>query len=462
MPAKIENKSVMFTVREISEILGSVQEGDSEFPLSPVTGIEIDSNRMGDDFLFVAVRGEHRDGHEFLEAAFSNGAVAAVVSRDVAKARGLRGPRYIVVKDTVFALGELARIYRKRFDIDIVAVTGSNGKTTVKNLIFEILSKTGKALKSEKNYNNFYGLPLSIFKLTKDHKSAVFELGMSAPGEIARLGEIASPDVGVITNVGPAHIEFFGSLEKIAETKLEIQGTIAGNGTLVINGDDKLLMKKVRRDGVNLVTFGLDGSNDFHPRNLEFDDNQNPNFIVDGSTIRSNLTGVHNVYNLLTAFAVSQILGIDPKSASAALETYRPSEMRSEVVKRGGISFIVDCYNANPVSMKYALDTISKMKCDGRRIAVLGDMLELGDNSRDYHGEIGKYAAQVNIDHIFCFGSLAREIVRSFGKNGRHFEDKDELSRELFAFLRKGDLVLLKASRGMAFEEIFNDLIGKP
>jgi len=461
METTLNRGETMFTVREISEILDSVLEGDSEFPLSPLTGIEIDSRRVCEGYLFVAVKGEKQDGHDFLESAFANGAAAAVVSRREIEARRLRDSRHIVVDDTIFALGELARHYRRLFDIDVVAVTGSNGKTTVKNLIYEILCRWGRALKSEKNYNNFFGLPLSIFKLTDRHKSAVFELGMSAAGEIARLGEIVSPTVGVITNVGPAHLEFLGSIEKIAEAKLEIQRNIRKGGTLIINGDDNLLARKVDEKACRIMTFGLGEKNEIRPEGLTFDEKQRPRFSLGDLNILSSLPGVHNVYNLLAAIAVSRVLGVDSKSVSAALNGYSSKDLRSEIVSKKGITIIVDCYNANPVSMKYAIDTLSAMKCRGRRIAVLGDMLELGKNSESYHREIGHYAREKGIEALFCQGPLSTHTADAFGEKARHFPDKKEVSGCLLKFLKSGDIVLFKASSGMALEEIYYDVLGE-
>ena len=460
MESTINRNKTMFTLREIGEILGSVREGDSEFPLVPVAGIEIDSRRIHKGDLFIAVKGENRDGHDFVESAFSNGAVAAVVSKKEIERKNLRDRKFIAVDDTIFALGELARRYRKLFKIDVVAVTGSNGKTTVKNLIYEILSRNGQALKSEKNFNNFFGLPLSIFRLTDHHKSAVFELGMSAPGEIARLGEIVSPDVAVITNVGPAHLEFFGSVEKIAEAKLEIQKILRKGGTLVINGDDDLLARKVDKKACRIRTFGLGEQNEIRPESLTFDEKQLPKFSVGDIDVRSNLPGIHNVYNLLAAIAVSRVLGIDSLTTADALSGYSSKDLRSEIVSKKGITFIVDCYNANPVSMKYAIDTLSAMNCRGRRIAVLGDMLELGKNSDDYHREIGRYARKKAIDAVFCHGPLSRHIAESFGENACHFPDKKEMSHRISNFLKSGDIALFKASRGIALEQVFYEVLG--
>jgi len=459
METAIKDAKTMFTLGEISEILGSVMEGDPESRLTPLMGIEIDGRRTRTGYLFVAVAGEKRDGHDYVEQAFSNGAAAAVVSREQAARRRWLGSRYIEADDTVFALGELARSFRRKFDLKVVAVTGSNGKTTVKNLIYEIMSIEGPALKSAMNFNNFFGLPLSIFKITDSHKAAVFELGMSAAGEISRLSRIASPDIAVITNVGPAHLEFFENVERIADAKLEITDGMRADGALIINGDDRLLRRKIDRH-IETVTFGLDGKNDVYPRELEFDDQQRPSFKINGVKFRMNLPGVHNLYNALAAIAVAEKLGIDTRKYADTLRDYVSTDMRTQIVARAGITYMIDCYNANPVSMKYALDTLAGMNCAGRRIAVLGDMLELGPRSREYHLETGEYAREKGIDGLFCCGEFSAGIARGFGENAIFMNSKSELADRLREFLRSGDLVLFKASRGMAMEEIVKNLLG--
>lgn len=454
MGIMVEKKDALFTVKEVGEILGSRLEGDPGFHLTSVRGIKIDSRKIEKDDLFVAVKGAKYDGHDFVESALSNGAVVAVVSGQEAERRKLVENRYIAVEDTVYALGELARHHRKRLNLNVVAVTGSNGKTTVKNLIYEILSTNGAVLKSPANFNNFFGLPLSIFQLGHNHKSAVLELGMSARGEISRLAEIASPDIAVITNVGPVHLEFFKNIDEIAAAKLEILDRIEPGGSLIVNGDDEMIANRIYQKDYEIIRFGLSGDNDIYSQDLTFDKNQLPSFKIAGIPIRSNLPGVHNVYNVLAAFAVSKALGISAEAAAAAISRYRPSEMRSEIITKKGITLIIDCYNANPVSMKYALDTLAGMESKGHRIAVLGDMLELGERSEMYHRQIGAYALEIGIDNIFCYGPLSGFIAEAFGEKALHFDQQGELAGRLLSEIDRGDIVLFKGSRGMALENI--------
>jgi UDP-N-acetylmuramoyl-tripeptide--D-alanyl-D-alanine ligase len=456
MGIMVEKKDVLFTIKEAGEILGSRLEGDSGFHLTSIRGIKIDSRKIEKDDLFVAVKGVKYDGHDFIESALSKGAVAAVVSRQEAERRKLVDNRYIVVEDTVYALGELARHHRKRLNLNVVAVTGSNGKTTVKNLIYEILSTNGPALKSPANFNNLFGLPLSIFQLGSNHKFAVLELGMSARGEISRLAEIASPEIAVITNVGPVHLEFFKSIDEIAAAKLEILEWIEPGGSLIVNGDDEMLAGKIYRKDYEIIRFGLSGDNDIYVQDLTFDQKQLPSFKIAGIRIRSSLPGVHNVYNILAAFAVSRALGVSAEAVAAAISRCRPGKMRSEIVTKKGTTLIIDCYNANPVSMKYALDTLAAMECKGHRIAVLGDMLELGERSEMYHRQIGAYALGIGIDSVFCYGPLSGFIAEAFGEKALHFDEQGELAGRLLSEIDRGDIVLFKGSRGMALENIVN------
>ncbi len=454
MKTMVENKDILFTAGEIGEILGANSEGAPDFRSVPITGVRIDSRLVGKGDLFIAVRGENRDGHDYVDSAFTNGAVAAVVSGEIATGKDITGNNLFIVEDTVYALGEIARHYRNKMPAKVIAVTGSNGKTTVKNMVYEIVSRKASSIKSQGNYNNFFGLPLSIFNLKDKTDYAVFELGMSRRGEISRLGEIASPELAVITNVGPVHLEFFNSLEDIASAKLEIVDKVKSGGTLIVNGDDELLQGAKTNRNLEIIKFGLSHKNDIYPADLEFDENQLAGFKIEGIDFRLNAPGIHNVYNAVAAYSVAVVEGVDPIAAADAICGFQPNGMRSQIFHKSGISFFIDCYNANPVSMKYAIDSLALMKCSGRRIAVLGDMLELGESSERYHREVGKYAKKAGIDYVMAFGKFSRLLIDEFGKSGEHFDDKMKLLSRLKKLLKKGDLVLFKGSRGMAMEEV--------
>ncbi len=459
MNSVTDNKSSLFAIGEIGEVLGADLEGAPEFRRVMINGVKIDSRVIEDGDLFVAIKGENYDGHDFVVSALNKGAAAVVVSNTLASNFEAFDAKIIAVNNTVYALGELAKYYRGKMPANIIAVTGSNGKTTAKNMIYEIISKSALSLKSKGNYNNLFGLPLSIFQLRKNHKHAVFELGMSEKGEISRLGEIACPDIAVITNVGPVHLEYFESVEEIASAKLEILEHLKLTGTLILNGDDELLFGAGKEREFETIKFGMSFNNDIHPTDLKFDGNQLGSFKINSAQFNLSLPGVHNVYNALAAYAVSKAVGLDPASIADALMNFKPSGMRSEIVNKGGVSFFLDCYNANPISMKYAIDSLSQMQIKGRRIAVLGDMLELGGSSEAYHKQIGKHARESGIKHLFAFGKYAASIAEAFGEGGRYFSDKSELLKELMNLIEKGDLVLLKASRDMALEEIAESIM---
>jgi UDP-N-acetylmuramoyl-tripeptide--D-alanyl-D-alanine ligase len=453
-----ENNTVLFTLGEIGEILGSNSEGDPGFHRSPINGISTDSRTIKPGELFIAIIGPKHNGHDHIQTAFSNGAVAAVVSKSEATRRNLTGQEYIKVPDTLTALGDLAKRYRQKMPVRVFGVTGSNGKTTVKNMIHDIISSQGPALKSQGNFNNLIGLPLSIFQLRPEHKNAVFELGMSARGEILRLSEITAPDFAVINNVGPVHLEFLKNVDEVAEAKLEIVSHLKSSGTLAINGDDEILARKLGKVRQRIIRFGLGQNNDIRATGLEFDDDQMPNFQVGNHSIELHLPGIHNVYNALAAYAIAIAAGIDSSHAIKAINLFYPQGMRSEIIHHGGLTFLIDCYNANPTSTKYALETLSRMRCGGRRVAVLGDMLELGENSREFHEEIGDIARALKIDNIFGFGPLTIYATEHFGEGAFHFSEKEGLIKKLEETLGNGDVVLFKGSRGMVLEEVVDRL----
>jgi UDP-N-acetylmuramoyl-tripeptide--D-alanyl-D-alanine ligase len=461
MQVMVDREFSLFTLTEVGEILGSKTEGDPGFHRTSIRGVSTDSRTVRQSELFIAIKGEMHDGHDYLQQAFDKGAVAAVVNRSEVDSRSLVGPRYIVANDTIYALGELARCYRRKMPAKVIVVTGSNGKTTVKNLTYEILTSQEPAVKAQGNYNNLIGLPLSIFSLRLNHQAAVFELGMSARGEIARLSEIASAEIAVITNVGPVHLEFLRTIDEVANAKLEILGNIKPDGTLIVNGDDEILNRKLNGGDFRIIRFGLSTRNDIHPLRLQFDDFQMPRFEIGKSVINLALPGVHNVYNALAAFAAGMAADISAEKAAAAISAYRAEAMRSEVYRIGGVTLQIDCYNANPVSMKFALETLAHTHCEGRRIAVLADMLELGEAGPAYHEEIGDYARGQRIDRLFAYGPLSRSIVDRFGDGGAYFEDKKDLAVELIGSVKAGDVVLFKGSRGMALEEIVEKLKNK-
>jgi UDP-N-acetylmuramoyl-tripeptide--D-alanyl-D-alanine ligase len=413
-----------------------------------ISSICTDTRKILPDSLFIALRGDNFDGNNYVQAALDLDAAAAICERDIPNVT----KPIIVVKDTRQALLDLAAYYRKKFDIPVVGVTGSVGKTTTKEMIYAVLSTKFKTLKNEGNLNNEIGLPKSVFELDKSYQAAVLEMGMSGFGEISRLSKVALPSIGVISNIGISHIEKLGSKENILKAKLEILDGMDKNGILLVNGDDDML-----KDTENAVFYGL-GENCAY-RAVNFTNNEYETEMLikyPNGEIKAKLPaiGIHNIYNALAAFAVGMLLGISPVKAAEGLCGYIPTGMRQKINKIGGITVIEDCYNASPDSMNAAFSTLSLIKGKGSAIAVLGDMLELGDYARQAHIMVGKNAYASGVDKIFAYGENARLYIggAKSGK-GSHFDDKEQLADELMNYIKAGDVVLFKASRGMKLEE---------
>jgi UDP-N-acetylmuramoyl-tripeptide--D-alanyl-D-alanine ligase len=357
----------------------------------------------------------------------------------------------------------LAQRYAAGFNCPKVAVTGSNGKTTTKDMIAAILRQAGPTLATEGNFNNHIGVPLTLFGLKKIHRHAVLELGMSHPGEIAPLSEIVAPRIAVITNVGYAHLEAFGTREAIGEEKLSIQKGLVSGGTLILNLDDPILAKARAPRGGRLVTFGIDRGQ-VRAQDLVMDGQGCASFKVGRTHFRIPVPGRHNVYNALAAIAVGIQLRIPKGAMAKALASFVPSKYRMQVRKLGEVTVIEDCYNANPTSVRSALSSLADFKVKGRRIAVLGDMLELGPQSEALHEEVGRYAAEMGLDRVVTFGAETRHLNRGARGKGMartstpHFQDLDLLVEEISGNLRAGDVMLIKGSRGMKMERLFESL----
>lgn len=425
-----------------------------------ITSVENDARLCRPGSLFVAVRGEQFDGHDFIADAFKNGAVAALSEKSVVNAAG----PLIIVKNTRQALMDLAGAYRRLFSLPVVAVTGSVGKTSTKEMIYAVLSRSLKTHKNEGNRNNQIGMPLSVFGLQKTHEAAVFEMGMSGFGEISSLSRIARPQIAVVTNIGISHIGLLGSREGILKAKLEILDGLSPDGTLLLNADDDMLSKLTV--GVKTVSYGIENEKaDFRAKNIKTYPDRSEFDIVHGAgAVRAEVpcAGRHNIYNALAAFAVGRMLGIPAGAVVSGLAGYVPAGMRQKVVKRGGRLFIEDCYNASPDSMKAAFGVLAGMPVEGKRIAVLADMRELGDYSAHAHREVGKEAAENGIDVLLCFGEYAPDLCRGFLDGGgektrcRAFEDKAKIQQALLNILECGDAVLFKGSRAMKLEDVIH------
>ncbi|MBR2999550.1 MAG: UDP-N-acetylmuramoyl-tripeptide--D-alanyl-D-alanine ligase [Oscillospiraceae bacterium] len=443
----------------VTTTLGKLLEGVAEtaYPDLPVNCITTDSRKIEKGCVFIAVIGERFDGNDFVMEALEKGAAAAVVSRH------FDDDRCIWVPNTLDAYSAMACNYRKQFHPLVVGVTGSVGKTTTKEMVAAILSKFGKTLKNEGNRNNEIGLPETVLKLDESTELAVFEMGMSALGEISRLSRCAMPYAGIITCIGVSHIEMLGSQENILKAKMEILDGMPADGLLVLNGDDPFLNSVRDSLTCRVATFAVDNDScdvtareiscKTFPSTFTIRDKEHGSFYV---TIPC--SGIHAVKDALAAYTLATRLGLDPGTCASALSEYAPSGMRQRFRTVRGITVIEDCYNANPDSMEASLKTLADLPCNGIKIAVLGDMLELGDISDDAHRKTGVLAGTLGLDILLCCGEkmkLAAETAAEAGVSCvRHFEDKMEIADYLRECAHAGDMVLFKASRGMALEDI--------
>lgn len=445
-----------FTIDEVYTALGPsckiINKRDQIFK-----GISTDTRKTQPGDLFIALKGERFDGHDYLPAALESGAAGVVVSREDINAPGdiIR----FVVNDTLEALQRIGRFQRQRFDIPLIAITGSNGKTSTKDMLAAVLSARYKVLKTEANFNNEIGLPQTLLNLNKAHQVAVVEMGMRGQGQIHALAEIALPSVGVITNVGETHIELLGSVENIAKAKAELVEAIGESGLVILNADDKHVKAMSKMTKAKIIEYGLQNG-DIRAEDIVLDSSgvsfvcQSPkgNFPVFVPVV-----GKHNVYNALAAIAVALELGLTPSDIAAGFKSYKASGMRLSIETKGSYTVINDAYNASPLSMSAAIDTLVEV-APGRKVAVLGDMLELGSIAPEAHRRIGRKLAQQKIDIVVTVGMLAELIAdsaREYGlRNVAACRTHDSAMENLHKMLQPGDTILVKGSRGMKMENI--------
>lgn len=438
---------------QIKEIALACQgEAHGEAQISSVC---IDSRKVTPGCLFVAIKGERFDGHDFVEKAFAEGAAAVMVHSGLP----CDGP-VIRVDDTRRALLRLAGYYRRFFHIPVVGLTGSVGKTTTKEMTAAVLSKRYRTLKNEGNLNNEIGMPMTAFGLDLSFGAAVFEMGMSGFGEISRMARAAAPTVGIITNIGVSHMEQLGSQENIRKAKLELLDGMEEYAPLILNGDDPLLAD-VKIENHPVFYYGIERAHCRIRAQEIMQTERDLAFTISygyGSVrVRMPVVGLHFVYDALAAFTAGLILGVAPQAAAQALGEYEPAGMRQRVKRLGGVTVLEDCYNASPDSMRAAIRALRMLEAK-RSIAVLGDMLELGPLTSQAHAQIGAFAAQQGVDMLFAYGPAAVEMARAAKSAGlaacSHETDASALAQQLLQTLRPGDAVLFKASRGMHLEEV--------
>lgn len=452
----IKAGEVLYAVR------GELLSGDLD---AKITGVSTDTRTIRPGDLFFALTGESSEGHKFLADALSKGASGVVVSRKV-EARCLA----IRVDDTLEALGNLAAYYRAKFDPAVVGVTGSVGKTTTKEMIAAVVASRGPVLKSAGNFNNEIGVPLTLFELTSKHRTAVIEMAMRGAGQIEYLAKIAKPSIGVITNIHMSHIELLGSMDAIADAKGELLDYLPADGSAILNADDPYFEYLSRRASCNVLSFGESADAAIRAVSAGLDSKGCCAFEVRtprGSfDVRISVPGEHNIKDALAAIAVGDVLEIPHEYMRDALAAFKAPEKRANVIPtRKGAVVIDDTYNASPASVHSALKTLAMME-GGRKIAVLGDMLELGDHGLQAHMDVGRAVKESGTDMLVVVGELAKLIARGAIDAGMpvsavsEFEDSSLASRELPSKLLEQDVVLVKGSRAMKMERIVEGLTG--
>lgn len=447
---------MMFTAQEIAQATGGTLVGENV----SVSGVSTDTRTIERGMLFAAIKGESFDGNEFIAKAAENGAAAALSDRPLGSVAA--GIPVIYADDTRRAQLALARHYRERFAVKLCGVTGSVGKTSTKDMIYAALSAKYETLRTEGNFNNDIGLPKTLFRLNESHGAAVIEMGMSALGEISVLSRAAKPDVAVITNIGWCHLENLGTRENILRAKLEILDGMTAGAEVIINGDDELL-RGADYGKHTVVTYGFGEGCDIRAKDIESAENGGRfTLCAHGKRYAAAVPveGEHHIRNALAAFAVGEAFGMTPEEIIPAFMRYQGSGLRQKYVECGKKTFILDCYNASPDSMKSSLSLIRTSP--RRRVAVLGDMLELGEMSASLHAGIADLLVQ-SADAAFLYGREMRRCMERLkalgGPRAFHTEDMEELVRLLRENLRDGDIVLFKGSRGMRMEQAAQALI---
>ncbi len=454
------------SLRQLAEACGGQLFYENEDIL--VGAVVTDSRKIEKDSVFVALKGDKFDGHNFVNQTYDQGALCCVVNNDFENPKNLP---VIKVEDTHKALRDIARYYRNLFDVPAVSITGSVGKTSTKDMIAGVLNEHYNTLKTEGNFNNEIGLPLTAFNLKNETEIAVFEMGMSAFGEISRLSKIVSPEVAVLTNIGYSHIEYLGTRENILKAKLEILDGILPEGTVILNGDDEFLngvkgdipfetlSYGIENKDADLVAFNIKKASTF----TEFC------VTIEGEdyTLRINVPGMHHVYNALAAILVGILYGMPMEEIINGVSLFKPSGMRQDIVTLNSMVVIKDCYNASPTSMKSGLEVLSVTPPKDpekpfRRVAVLGDMLELGDYVEEAHKGVGGLCCDYEIECLIAVGNSAKFVAEGAIEKGFYsselyvFYDNNTLKAHIMDILKPNDVVLFKGSRGMRLEEVLD------
>lgn len=448
-------------LKELVEFSNGKLIGNADLE-TEISKFAIDSRLVDENTFFIPLKGENSDGHNYINSAFESGAIGTFTSQ---KIKNVEGKIIIQVEDTLKTLQNVAKKLREKLvNIPLVAITGSVGKTTTKDMIYSVLASKYKTLKTKGNFNNDIGLPLTLVNY-KNEEMIVLEMGMNHFGEISFLSNIAMPNTSVIINVGHSHIGNLGSRENILEAKMEIIDGMNESGTLIINGDNDML-QTVNNVNQKLVKFGLEPDNDIVAYNIKIGTSDTEFCIKENEkeyVVKINLSGEKFIYNALAAWTVGKIYDVASENRVEALANCEFTKMRMNIEEKNGITLINDCYNASPESMKLALETLAKQKSK-QKIAILGDMFELGEYSETLHKEVGKSVAENKINKLYTVGKFGKFIINGAVENGmskentKNYENLDDLLKELCTIISQGDAVLVKASRAMNFEKIIEKM----
>ncbi|KAA3634216.1 MAG: UDP-N-acetylmuramoyl-tripeptide--D-alanyl-D-alanine ligase [Calditrichaeota bacterium] len=426
-------------------------------------GVSIDSRSVSPGALFIAIKGEKNDGHDFISQAIESGAGSLLVQYDYPLINQIPGNvPYVAVKDSHQAMLTLAKNYRDSLDAEFTAITGSNGKTTTKELTYCLLSAVEeKSYRSPGNLNNLFGVPLSLFAVESDAKACILELGISTKNEMPQLAQLVNPDVVLFTNIGSSHLQYLTSKEDVAKAKLELVKNAKADVKVILNADDQVLVSEAKNIRESFITFGLDKDADFMIDSINQNTDGSTTVVIENNRFHLPLVGKHQVYNLLAAYAIVRTLGYSFFEVDTEKINLATAPMRGQMQKVNNFIIITDYYNANPESMKAGLEAFFNMPNENRRVLILGDMLELGKKETAYHQEVGEFLSDKKYDILITVGKLAKEIAKNCNQQAGsivQYTDKNEATSDILNYLKPNDFIYMKASRGIGLENIYDVL----
>ncbi|MDP8212678.1 MAG: UDP-N-acetylmuramoyl-tripeptide--D-alanyl-D-alanine ligase [Candidatus Zapsychrus exili] len=459
MRERLLENILMLTAAEIIKTIKPISS-KLDKPLN-IKGVSIDSRKIKKGDLFIAIKGKNYDGHNFVGSALRKGASCCIVSQKACFKKCLKA---ILVKDTTIALGQIARFYRSKFNIPVIAVTGSTGKTTTKEMIASVLSLKCKVLKNKKSENNQFGLPLTLLAANKSHQVIVLEVGTNSPGDISYLSRIAKPDVCIFTNIGESHLEKLKTTTGVFNEKFKLIKNAKKNGIVILNSDDKYLSKICDKEITqNIISYGINNDADYKAHNIQIKDNRKLSFNVSSKSFSLNELAQHNIYNALAAICCGRLFNISYNNININSKALKLCAGRQKIVKKSGLCIIDDTYNSNPVSLKSAVDTLSSFKTRGKKIFVCADMLELGKRSAALHELAGKQISKSDIDILITTGKHSKQINKALKMQSRiiiyHEATVSGIKKILKKECSKGDVILVKGSRAMKMERIVEFLM---